>query len=320
MKTSRVRIMLLAALLGGVALPGCTWLNELNEWPPKDTPAHMSEDPGPTTPQSRLMQTSDATWLAPADPKEPAVEHTIPRNGQPSGALNRITELEMEVETLRKQMSAMTPAVDKLEQSQTALRDAVADRAAAERAAAERAAAERVVAERTAAERAAAVAPKAGGLAGYEPIPLYNPQDNMQAEAAYVAPAPVPQPAAQSQAAMALPASVSASAGAVSGIRFSDNGGKTRVVLDAPAAAEYSYAIDANTNILTVRLPQSSWGAVPSGAAGTALAGGYNAAPDGAGGTILAVRLQGPARVDMAQALPASGGKPDRIVIDLAPQ
>lgn len=314
MASSRGGTLLLAAFLGGVALAGCSWVNELNEWPPKDTPARVSEAGTPTPPQTRLMQTPDATWLEPVN--EPPVEHMVPKDGQSSGALNRINELEEEVASLRNEMSTMMPAMTKLAQTQSALRDAVA-------------------------ERAAAVAP-AAGVVSYEPMPLYVP-DNARApqvtneavnpDAAYVPPPVQPQAEVLSQAAMTMPAAENApvpvtpvampspsSAPPIGNIRFADNNGKTRIVLDAAFAPDYSYSIDAAAGMLTVNLPGAGWAPSPAGAAGVPLVASYNAAPDGAGGTILSLKLSAPARVAMAQALPPGGGKGHRLIIDVAPQ
>lgn len=292
-----VRKTMLAVMLAGVALSGCSWVKE---WPPKDGPAAPSPDKQATAPQSRLMQTPDATWLAPADPKAPPVEHMVPRNGQSAEALTRINELEEEVASLRNEMSMMLPAMTKLAETQSALRDAVASTA----------------------EQAAAVAPAAGGPAPYEPLPLYN---NSAAatdmNAAYVPPqvvAPVTAPVmAPAPTPVAMP--VVAPGPAIGDIRFGDNNGRTRMVLDAGHAPEFSWTMDPATGILTVRLPGSGWGAVPAAAVQAPLAASYNAAPDGAGGTILTVQLTGAARVEMAQSLPPGGGKGHRVVIDLAP-
>ena len=297
-----IRKTMFAVLLAGVALSGCSWVKE---WPPKDGPAAPSPDKQLTAPQSRLMQTSDATWLAPADPKTPPVEHMVPHNGQSAEALTRINELEEEVASLRNEMSMMLPAMTKLAETQSALRDAVA----------------------TTADQAASVAPRAGGPAPYEPLPLYNnTPSSTDMEAAYVPPQqpnpqPVPQQAMEPQQPAPVPVALPVTPGgpAIGDIRFGDNNGRTRIVLDAGHAPEFSWTIDAATGMLTVRLPGSGWGAIPAAAVRAPLAASYNTAPDGAGGTILSVQLSGPARVDMAQSLPPGGGKGHRVVIDLAP-
>ena len=285
------RKSMLAVLLAGVALSGCSWVKE---WPPKDGPAAPSADAQATAPQSRLMQTPDATWLAPADPQAPPVEHMVPRNGQSAEALNRINELEEEVASLRNEMSMMLPAMTKLAETQSALRDAVAGTA----------------------EQAASVAPAAGGPAPYEPFPPYN---NSAAatdmNAAYVPPQAAPMPAPTPVAVPVTPVA----GPAIGDIRFGDHNGRTRIVLDAGHAPEYSWAVDAAAGVLKVRLPGSGWAAMPAGAVRAPQAASYSTAPDGAGGTVLTVQLSAPARVDMAQALPPGGGKGYRVVIDLAP-
>src|SRR5690606_3847043 len=104
--TGRIRGIVLAGLCGA-ALAGCTWLND---WPPADAPRVTTKSAAPPPPQTRLMQTADATWLAP-EPAQAPVAHMVPAHGERADTLTRINELENELAGLRNDMSMMLPAM-----------------------------------------------------------------------------------------------------------------------------------------------------------------------------------------------------------------
>jgi hypothetical protein len=267
----------------------------------------MQQGAAPTPPQAKLMQTADATWLSPVAAPQAPVERMVPANGEEASTINRVRQLEEEIARLRNEMSMMLPAMTKLAETQGALRD--------------------VLATTQTAAQAAQVAPAAGPAAGYaagyyetEPAsPAALPPPVLYSQAA-AAPAPLapPPPAA---APVAVPAAYAPAGPGIGAIRFGQNNGRTRVVLDAPYPPDFSYALDESARVLTVSLPGSGWAAAAADAvAGSPLVASYSAAPDGQGGTTLTLQLRAAAQVAMAQSLPpAAPGKGHRVVLDIAP-
>lgn len=278
------RLILLSCLCVS-GMTGCSWLKE---WPPREGPVRHNQAAAPTVPQTRLMQTADATWLVPPSKAETPVTRMVPAHGEEASTINRVRELEAEIAQLRNEMGMMVPAVTKLAETQSAMRDTLT----------------------------AAVAPSiapSGGDAAFIPSSAVTASGSSPMPLLPAAPHPAISPAAQ-------PAAQAASSAAIAAIRFGDEKGRTRIVLDAATAPSYSYDIDNGEQIMIIRLPQSAWrAATTQSLAGSPLVAAYNATPDGAGGTILAVQLRRPAQVTMAQTLAPGAGKGHRLVIDLAP-
>lgn len=259
-------LLLLSAGLCALGLSGCSWVKE---WPPREGQVRHNQAAAPTPPQARLMQTADATWLAPAAQPETPVAHMVPAHGEEASTINRVRELEAEIAQLRNDMSMMLPAMTKMAETQSAMRDTL-----------------------SAVVSPDAIAPQAGP--------------------ATMAPAPMPLIAA-------TPAALPSGPG-INGIRFGDQNGKARIVLDSQAPVTFRQEMDASGRMLLVHLPSAGWQTMPQQSEIiSSVVAGYSAAPDGAGGTNLAIQLRRPAQVSFAQALPPGGGKGDRVVIDLNP-
>lgn len=112
-------------------------------------------------------------------------------------------------------------------------------------------------------------------------------------------------------------ASGSASA-AVNSIRMADNAGKTRIVFDLSAPAEYSYDIDNGEKILVVSFPGASAAADPA-IKKNALIDHIDAMEDGAGSAYV-IALKKSARIVTAQKLGPSNGSGHRVFFDIAPE
>lgn len=304
-----ISVVLACAMVAGVS--GCAWVKE---WPPRDTPVKTSADMAAPQPQMKLMQTADATWLTPAAKNEPPVQHMVPANGEQATTINRVKELENELAAMRAEMSTMAPAVNRLAETQTKMRDTLAAAIAP---------AAGVTAGTVATGTVAPVAtlPPAAydnaGVYAAKTVPASLAPSTVNPDAAYVPPraheATIP-------STLPPPAATAPAGPSVSQVRFTESKGKTRIVLDAAQPTPFTYALDSAQNILTIRLPSLGWTPVPADqVADSGLAAAYTATADGAGGTILSVQLRKPAKVALAQALPPGGGKGHRVVFDLAP-
>lgn len=273
-------LLLLSGALCLLGLPACSWVKD---WPPQEGQIRHNRAAAPTTPQARLMQTADATWLEPATQPEIPVPHMVPAHGEQASTINRVRELEAEIAQLRSDMSMMLPAMTKMAETQSAMRETL----------------NAVVVPPATASQATsphAIAPQAG--AATAPMPLL------------ASPAPGPE---------IIPAAQAAGPG-INGIRFGEQGGKTRIVLDSQITPIFRYDMDEARTMLFIHLPGIGWQTTAQEQDIVShLIAGYNASPDGAGGTNLAIQLRRPAQISFAQALPAAGDKGDRVVIDLNP-
>lgn len=104
-----IRATLLTGFTAGL-LTGCSWFED---WPPSGS--EMAVKSAPKPPESRIMQTSEGTWIEPdkqaqaAQPKGVAVD--------PASA-DRIAQLEQSIEDIRNDLALMMPALTKLAAAQ----------------------------------------------------------------------------------------------------------------------------------------------------------------------------------------------------------
>lgn len=107
---SRSSLVLLCLL----SLGGCEWLR---------TPVETTFSPAGTRnaltpqPQVKLVQTPDSTWIEPA-PGDQTIETLIPGNEDNRQAMDRLKRLESEMDSMRKDMALMVPAVTRLAEAQ----------------------------------------------------------------------------------------------------------------------------------------------------------------------------------------------------------
>ncbi len=106
----------------------------------------------------------------------------------------------------------------------------------------------------------------------------------------------------------------------VQAVRFGAQNGKTRIVLDLSGPSAFKYDLDNTENILVIEVPGSDWASSQSGpVTGSQIAQSYSIQNMSGQGNALVIQLTGPASVAYADKLAPSGGKGDRIVIDIAP-
>ncbi|MCF8495953.1 MAG: hypothetical protein K9G62_04710 [Alphaproteobacteria bacterium] len=126
--------------------------------------------------------------------------------------------------------------------------------------------------------------------------------------------AQTPQDMARIQPAAGTPATAD-----VTGLRFGEHEGKTRMVFDLSGPAAYTQTLDNEKNLLIIDMPSAGW-TPPADKVfeGHSLLEAYVARPSPTGGTMLAMKLKKPSRVIMASSYEPEGGKGYRFVLDLA--
>lgn len=102
----------------------------------------------------------------------------------------------------------------------------------------------------------------------------------------------------------------------ITGVRFGEHDGKTRIVIDASARVSFNQNIDNSEHLLLIELPDTAWTGPTSGAPQSAIVSSWTAEASG-GGTILAVSLKNNAVMASADKIDAANGAPYRIVFDL---
>jgi hypothetical protein len=281
--------------LGAALLSGCTWLEE---W-----------DGGPTMvkaqqpqPQAKLVQTADATWLAPASASDEKVVKLVPAPDETMlDTQRRLEKMEKQIADMRNDMGMIMPALTRMAGVQASLQETLATNAAA------RQPIENTPppgAEQMIAVDDPVVAQEGNHPDDVAPIPLLAPQAGAIAASASGKPLAV------------TPASLTP---AVAGdVRFGTHPDKTRMVIETSEPVNFTY--DASGNTVTVNLPGTTWRGLPQATVtDSPLIASYTAAPDGRGGTLVTVQLNQPGKIIWAQTLPA-GGKNPRVVVDIAPQ
>ncbi|MCB9990777.1 MAG: hypothetical protein H6867_05290 [Rhodospirillales bacterium] len=114
--THMIRNTLLTGVCIGL-LTGCSWLED---WPPKKS--EMAVKTAPKPPESKVMQTSEGTWLKSDDRVSQAGPKGIAMDDASS---DRIAQLEQSVESIRNDMQMMMPALTKLAEAQGDLQSAL---------------------------------------------------------------------------------------------------------------------------------------------------------------------------------------------------
>lgn len=101
--------------------------------------------------------------------------------------------------------------------------------------------------------------------------------------------------------------------------RGTQQGGKTRIVIESSAPLPYRAFLLAGPNRLVVDVPTSTWRATRNGFFQDRSVNGYRSGDLADGLTRIVFDLKAPVMIDTTFALPATGSLPDRLVIDLEP-
>lgn len=104
----------------------------------------------------------------------------------------------------------------------------------------------------------------------------------------------------------------------VIGLRIGEHPGKTRIVLDLSAPAQFTPDLDNEEKLLMIALPGTAWAAENSRTIKNPLIRSWSVQKSGEGST-LAIDLGKPAKIIMSTSLPPSEDAGNRIVIDIAP-
>lgn len=100
-------------------------------------------------------------------------------------------------------------------------------------------------------------------------------------------------------------------------VRIGQHPGKTRVVLDVSDKASFQTRFESGDKVLVVTLPNASWATEPrTKVAGESLVVGYDASNKGAG-SVLKITLTAPGKLAYQKAMKPSGGRGQRIVLDI---
>lgn len=102
-------------------------------------------------------------------------------------------------------------------------------------------------------------------------------------------------------------------------VRIGEHPGKTRIVLDLNAKADFTADLDNAEKILVVELPGAQWNAsAHQSFSDSPLLSAYDVNPSNGGkGSILILKLKGPATILYKAAMAADTGTGQKIVIDI---
>jgi N-acetylmuramoyl-L-alanine amidase len=104
----------------------------------------------------------------------------------------------------------------------------------------------------------------------------------------------------------------------IQALRLGEHSGTTRIVMDASGRASYHYDLDNDLNLLVIELPHAAWKAASAQTfASSPMVASYTTQALESGGTRLILQLKAPTKVVYEKMMPAGGGSPDRIVLDL---
>lgn len=286
-----------------MALSGCTWLEE---WDGGSGDSYAAKVQQPQ-PQAKLVQTADATWLAPAAPSDEKVVKLVPAPDETMlDTQRRLEKMEKQIAEMRNDMSMIMPALTRMAGVQASMQNALA------------ASGQQI--ETTPPPEPDRMVPVDDPVVmedgnhpdSVKPVPLLAPQAGTPAPGAIAAPAASGKPVAVTPAAFTAPAATA------TGVRFGTHPDKVRMVIETSAPVNFTYDVSGTT--ATVDLPGTAWQGLPQETvSGSPLVESYTAAPDGQGGTLVTVKLRQPGKIVWAQALPA-GGKSPRVVVDIASQ
>lgn len=288
------RVNLRLFLTAGVCvalLSGCSWL--------KSPLSDDAEEIKPPEPQVKLVQTADATWIEP-ESATPPVERMVPEPSETyEQSMKRLRDLEDQVSAMRNDISTMAPALTKMAETQVAMRNMI-----------EKTAREQEKAQMQMMAATPPPAPTPPVTAPPQPLQPAVPLDSAQN------PYEAPQPAASTSAPAPQPAV--ASGKIIKQVRFGEHPGKTRIVFDTTGNIEFSYDIDNKEKLLVIDMKGAAWAGPTQGQThDSPLVTSWQAMSDGQGGTRVAIVLRRSSQILLAQALPGSGGKDARIVVDL---
>lgn len=208
MKTVHIiRHALLTGICAGL-MTGCSWLED---WPPKES--EMAVKTAPKPPESKIMQTSDGTWLEQDRQAKPVEAKGLALD---DASADRIAQLEKSLADLRSDLNTMMPALTKMAEAQTDLQKALGmvEPAAGGMMPPPVAPAPSPYDVQTGAPVPAAYSPPPAAAAAPQPgsVAWYEEQERLKRMAAVQPPAqqayqpPVPVAAAQPQQAAAAPA------------------------------------------------------------------------------------------------------------------
>lgn len=285
MKTSSLLLFVLSVFV----LSSCSWLEE---WPPRER-EFTKRAPEP---QPRVMQTADATWLAPDQSGALPVTHGAPERDE--AAMDRLERLERDVADLRSEMGMMLPALTRLAQAQTDLQSILQRYEGGQGVVG--------AAQGAPTEMRAHVTPAPYYPSAPQPAPQQSQSNSLAPSSSYAAYPPQNTGAAQGLY--------------VRQVRFGEHGDKTRMVLDASGAVKFRYDLDNSEQILVLDLPGTSWqGATQNMLKNAPLVASYSVSSDGQGGSRMAIQLRAPVKVLLAEHMAPAAGKGHRIVLDIAP-
>ncbi|GEM_PF-1354837 len=112
-KTAKlIRTTLLTGFCAGL-MTGCSWLDD---WPPGGS--EMATKSAPKPPESRIMQTSEGTWIEPGKEVKEVEAKTAKGIKVDPASADRITQLETSLEEIRNDLNMMMPALTKLAEAQ----------------------------------------------------------------------------------------------------------------------------------------------------------------------------------------------------------
>ena len=103
-------------------------------------------------------------------------------------------------------------------------------------------------------------------------------------------------------------------------LRTGEHPGKTRLVLDLDASADFKYELDNKQGLLVIRLPSAQWNAPNERVfKNSRILQAYAAKPAKGGGALVALKLKGPAKVLASSKLGKNAAGDYRIFLDVAP-
>ncbi len=115
-------------------------------------------------------------------------------------------------------------------------------------------------------------------------------------------------------------APASGAAAHVKALRTGEHPGKTRLVFDLDAAADFKYELDNKQGLLVIRLPSAQWDAPRERVFNNSkILQAYAAKSAQNGGALVALKLKGPAKVITSQKLGKNAAGDYRIFLDVAP-
>lgn len=313
-------------------LTSCTWLMA---WPPAGEGETFSQSYEQPSPEPRVVQTAQGTWLEQPPNDKPVVVKSNEEKAKEleiammkrDQALARIDQLEAQVQEMNKNMGVMMPAMTKLAQSQEQisqnLQQANTMNAQAGAVSMEQAAqpAHMNNAQIPASQmqpqapQAAAQMTLAQKAEQHAMIPLdrssinYSPQAKMHSSKH------------NSNQLTNADSPVMDGTAKVTDFRVGQHGDKARLVFETTDKVSYNYDLDNAEGLMIVTLSGARWDYASEQAfANHAFLSSYKAIEGKTGETSVIFQLKNPAKVEWVQSLEPVAGKGYRLIMDLTGQ